>query len=234
MQLWYQQAETSIAGLLNTHGESSYKDVFVFLLVVDKLVVLGDDFFDDLLGVGSERIVVVLAALALESLLCLLYLLFLFIVLGFLQTHEILTIDLVELLLDIVDNERDFRDQNELERVDTSVGHLESLIKCDELALKSGDRDQDLEELGEFFTSVLDRLSTHAKTEKVAITGLINVFESEDRDMHTSDIVVLHGHADWRANSNVINDSATEISRGEVGLSHTHTRFPVIDTHAYL
>ena len=234
MQLWYQQAETSIAGLLNLLGESSYKDVFVILLVVDKLILLRNDFFHDLLGVGSERIVIVLATLALGSLLGLLYLLFLFIVLGFLQTHEILTIDFVELLLDIVDDLRDFRDQNELERVHTSVSHLESLIECDELGLKSSDRDQDLEELGEFFTSVLDRLSTHAKTEKVTLTGLINVFESKDRDMHTSDIVILHSHAHWRANSNVINDSATEISRGEVGLSHTHTRLSVIDTHAYL
>ena len=117
---------------------------------------LRDDFFDNIFNIGSQCIAVGVFALALGLFLGLLYLLLLFIVLSFLQTHKILTIDLVKLLLNVVDNLGDTRNKNELERVHTSVRHLQCLIQRHELGLQSRDCDQDLEELGELFASILD------------------------------------------------------------------------------
>lgn len=91
-------------------GASSYKDVFIFFRVVLELAVLRNDFLNDIFSVGSQCIgVVVFTTHTFELVFCVLYLLLLFIVLAFLQTHEILTIDLVQLILDVVDDLCDSR-----------------------------------------------------------------------------------------------------------------------------
>ena len=100
-------------------------------------------------------------ALAFGRLSSLQNLLLLFVVLSLLQTHEVLTIDLVELLLDVVDDFGDTRDEDELERVHTPVGHLKRFIKSHELGLEGCDRDQHLEELSELFSGRLDGLTAH-------------------------------------------------------------------------
>ena len=86
-------------------------------------------------GIGIKRICIFFVTLALGFLFRLLDLLFLFIVLSFLQTDEIFSIDFVQLLLDIVNDLGDARNQNELERVHTPVSHLEGQIKSHELGL---------------------------------------------------------------------------------------------------
>jgi len=75
---------------------------------------LGDDLCLGLLGCNLRIFASSSFARTLGSIFRLLSLLFLFIVLGFLQADEVLTINLVELLLDIVNDVVDFRNQYEL------------------------------------------------------------------------------------------------------------------------
>ena len=49
--------------------------------------------------------------------------------------------------------------------------------------------------------------------------------------MDTGDIVRLDSHTHGGAGGNVIDDCATEITRGKIGLGHTHTSLSVVDTH---
>ena len=114
--------------------QRSYKDVFIFLFVILELSMRGDNLFFHFSSISIKRIFI-FVALALCFILRLLDLLLLFIVLSFLQTDEILTIDFVQLLLDIVNDLGDARNQNELERVHTSVSHLQGHIKSHELGL---------------------------------------------------------------------------------------------------
>ena len=109
----------------------SDENVFIFVVLVFELP-LRDDLFLSLLSILCGSCIF---TLALGLLFRLLDLLLLFIVLGFLQTDEILTIDLVKLLLDIVNDFRDTGDEDELQRVHTPVGHLEGHIEGHELRL---------------------------------------------------------------------------------------------------
>ena len=207
----------------------SNENIFIVVGVILELP-LRDDLFFDLLSILRSSCVF---TLALGLLFRLLDLLLLFIVLSFLQTDEIFTIDLVKLLLDIINDFRDTWDEDELERVHTPVRHLESHIEGHELCLQSCNRDQNLEELGELFTSVLDGLTTHAQTEKVAVSDLIDVFQFEDRDVDTGDVIILHSHAHWRADGDMILNGATKVTRGELSLSHAHTSLSVVDAHSH-
>ena len=88
--------------------------------------------WDDLLfrGLSSPihctivAIITLALSLALGLLCCLDRLLLLFVVLSLLQAHEVLTINLIELLLDVVNDFLDARDHNELKSVHSSVGHF--------------------------------------------------------------------------------------------------------------
>lgn len=95
----------------------------------------GNNLFFHFGGVGIKRICFLFVTFALGFLFRLLDLLFLFIVLSFLQTDEVFSIDFVQLLLDIVNDLGDARNQNELERVHSPVSHLEGHIKSHELGL---------------------------------------------------------------------------------------------------
>ena len=91
-------------------GSLSYEDIFIFFLVLVELSVSisWNDFFLllDSRVCGSIR---VFDTLALGILNCLDLLLLLFVILGFLQTHEIFTIDFVKFLLDIINDFIDTR-----------------------------------------------------------------------------------------------------------------------------
>jgi len=195
---------------------------------------LWNDLLMNVVGVCSQCISVYRVAHAFGILNSLLLLLFLFIVLSFLQTHEIFTINLVQLINDIVNDLCNSRNKDELERVHTSVCHLESIIQSHELCLQSRNRDQDFEEICELFASIIDRLTTHAQTEQVIITSLIDIFKFKDREMDTGNVIISRGHANRCANGHVINDSATEVTSGKVSLCHTHTRFSIINAHTHL
>ena len=168
--------------------EHSDEDVFILIGFFFELAGW-NNFLWDLFGGWRVSVMIFAAALALLSLDDFFLLLFLLVILSFLQAHEIFTIDLVELILDVVNDLSDTGDEDELERVHTSVGHLESLIKCHELRLQSRNLDQDFEELSELLSGVLDGLSTHGETEESGITDLIDILELEDGDLHTSNII---------------------------------------------
>ena len=197
-------------------------------------MVLRNDFFLGRLGfclaLGRSSVL----AFALGLLSRLLGLLFLFIVLGFLQADEVLTINLVQLLLDVVDDLRDAGNEDELERVHTPVRHLERHVERHELSLQGRDSDQNLEELCELLTGTLDRLATHAQTEKVTVCDLVDVFKFEDWDVHTSNVIVLHGHTNGRANGDMVDNGAAEVARSELSLGHAHASITVIDAHSHL
>ena len=208
----------------------SDENVFIVVTIVLELS-LRDDLFLFLLSILCGSCIF---TLALSLLFRLLDLLLLFIVLSFLQTDEILTIDLVKLLLDIINDFRDTGDEDELQRVHTPVRHLEGYIEGDELCLQGCNCYQNLEELGELLTSALDGLAAHAQAEKVAVSDLIDIFELEDGDVDTGDVIFLHGHAHWRAYGDMILHGATKITRGELSLSHTHASISVVETHSHL
>lgn len=62
----------------------------------------------------------------------------------------------------------------------------------------------------------------------------IAIFQLEDWQFDTGNVILLHGHANRGDESNVINDRATEISCRKLGLSHTHTRLSVVNSHTHL
>ena len=210
----------------------SNEHVLIFVVVVLELLILGDDLFLDLLGIlllGSSFL-----ALALGLFFRLFDLLFLFIVLGFLQADEVLTIDLIQLLLDVVDDLRDAGNEDELERVHTPVRHLERHVERHELSLQGCDRDQNLEELRKLLTGVLDGLATHAQTEKVTVCDLVDVFQFEDWDVHTSNVIILQGHTNGRTDGDMVDNGAAEVARSELSLGHAHASVAVIDAHSHL
>jgi len=114
---------------------------------------LGDDF---VFVFFASFVAALLGVLLLE----LGFLTFAFGVGDFLQTSEVFTGLLVELLSDIIDDVLDTGEQNELESVDSSVGDFESLVESDELGLQRSDRDQNLEEFGKLFSGLQDCATT--------------------------------------------------------------------------
>ena len=169
------------------------------MITSDKDVVFSVGFFDELGGddflllfllwSAIRHVVINILALTLQCVGRLLYLLLFLVILSFLQAHEIFTIDLVKFILDVVDDLCDTGDENELERVDTSVRHLERLIKGHELRLESRDCDQDSEELSELLSGTLDGLTTHRETKEIAVADLIDILQLEDGELHTGNII---------------------------------------------
>ena len=138
----------------------SHKDVIIFFFLL-KVGSLWDNFLDNFLFSFRLGLIFVAFALPFGLFKDFLGLLLLFVILSFLQTNEIFTINFIELLQNIVGDLLDTRNEDELKRIDTPVGHLEGLVQGLELSLQSGNRDQDLEELCEFIPGLLDRLSSH-------------------------------------------------------------------------
>ena len=82
-----------------------------------------------------------------------------------LQSVEVLTRLLVQLFVNVLDDEFDSRYDDELERVDSSVGDLDDLVEGDELSLQRGDFDEVGEELLEALSALLNGLSTASQTQ---------------------------------------------------------------------
>ena len=82
-----------------------------------------------------------------------------------LQSVEVLTRLLVQLFVNVLDDEFDSRNDDELERVDSSVGDLDDLVEGDELSLQRGDFDEVREELLEALPALLNGLTTASQTQ---------------------------------------------------------------------
>ena len=82
-----------------------------------------------------------------------------------LQSVEVLTRLLVQLFINVLDDEFDSRYDDELERVDSSVGDLDDLVEGDELSLQRGDFDEVGEELLEALSTLLNGLTTASQTQ---------------------------------------------------------------------
>ena len=118
--------------------QCSHKGLLFTALVVLELST-GEHLLIFLIAIGS--FLGSSASLLLCLLSRLLSLSLLLVILGLLQADEIFTIDLVQLLLNVINDLVDARDHDELKSIHTSVGHLESLIKSHELCLQSRNRD---------------------------------------------------------------------------------------------
>jgi len=107
---------------------TSSEDIIIVFIVICELSARWDDLL--FRGLSSPihctivAIVTLALPLALGLLCCLDRLLLLFVVLSLLQAHEVLTINLIELLLDVVNDLLDARDHNELKSVHSSVCHF--------------------------------------------------------------------------------------------------------------
>ena len=92
-----------------------------------------------------------------------------------LETSEVLTSLFIELVLDVRNRIVNTRNKDELECVDTSVCNLQSSVNGDELGLERGNRDENLEELGELLLCRLDRRTTTRQTQKSVVIRLLLV-----------------------------------------------------------
>lgn len=178
----------------------SNKDIFILVLIILELWSVRDDLLLRILGLFIS-----LFFLVLQSLVFLLLLLLF--VLGLLQTDEVLTIDLVELLLDIVNNLIDSGDKDELERIHTTISHLEGRVQSNELCLQRCDCNQNLEEFSELFSGGVDGLTTTRETEKgVFLTLLIFSLQVEDWQVDSGNVLGLDGESYQGSILNLTND----------------------------
>ena len=142
--------------------EGSYEDLFILIFIILEVWPLSKDVSLFLL-LGLIIRIAFTPALGIFSILKLLLLLF--VILGLLQTDEILTIDLIEFVFDVVNDLVDAGNQDELERIDAPVCHLERGVERLELRLQRRNLYQDLEELCELLFRILNRLTSLSETQ---------------------------------------------------------------------
>ena len=168
--------------------EGSYEDLFILIFIILEVWPLSKDVSLFLL-LGLFIRIAFTPALGIFSILKLLLLLF--VILGLLQTDEILTIDLIEFVFDVVDDLVDAGNQDELERIDAPVCHLERGVERLELRLQRRNLYQDLEELCELLFRILNRLTSLSETQQVLIATLIDLEQFEEGDLNTSNVLLL-------------------------------------------
>ena len=168
--------------------EGLYEDLFILIFIILEVWPLSKDVSLFLL-VGLFIGIAFTPALSVFSILK--YLLLLFVILGLLQADEILTINLIKLVFDIVDDLVDAGNQDELERIDAPVCHLERGVERLELRLQRRNLYQDLEELCELFFRILNRLTSLSETQQVLIATFIDLEQFEEGDLNTSNVLLL-------------------------------------------
>ena len=123
-------------------------------------------------------------------------LLFLLVIGDTLQSEEVLTRLLIQLLLNVADGEVDSGNDDEFECIDSSVSNFDDFVESDELGLQGGDVDQVFQELLESVAALLDRLTTPSQTQHRRVlrtrTAHRVTLQHELRQMHTGH--VLRGH----------------------------------------
>mmetsp|Transcript_29232 Transcript_29232/g.59790 ORF Transcript_29232/g.59790 Transcript_29232/m.59790 type:complete len:211 (+) Transcript_29232:301-933(+) len=135
-----------------------------------------------------------LSSLARSLLLCFFFLVF-FLNLCFLlslhqlQTCEILTLKLIELTRNIVQDGLDFRDGDILKRVHPAVGHLESLVQGNKTRLKGRKLNQSLKKNTKLLPHCNNFFATTNKTQTLVLSRSACFKRSEYRKLHTCTIV---------------------------------------------
>mmetsp|Transcript_8963 Transcript_8963/g.28305 ORF Transcript_8963/g.28305 Transcript_8963/m.28305 type:complete len:262 (-) Transcript_8963:57-842(-) len=114
-----------------------------------------------------------------------------------LQSEDVLTLQLVQLRLNVCDRALDARNDHVVQRIHSTVGDLDGLVECHERCLQRGQLDQASQGAAPQFLGARDLLATSSQADRLAILHLhLCLFEHGQLD--TSHIVRGHGHSQSR------------------------------------
>jgi hypothetical protein len=154
-----------------------------------------------------------------------------------LESEEVFSLLLIELLLNVADSPCDPGDNDVLQGVHTPVGDLDALVQGQELSLEGGDLDEHLQQALEPVLALLDGLATTRKTQDgPGVASLLGAVasEHEGRQVHTSHILGVNGETHGSLGLDLVLHTLGEITSGEVSLGHGQHAGGVVLAHALL
>ena len=169
-----------------------------------------------------------------------LFLLFLLVVCDLFQPEEVLSCFLIKFRVNPRDDTRNLWNLDELQRVHTSVCHLQRMVQSDELRLEGCDIHQDLQEAAERLSSALDSLTTTVQTHQLrAFIHNIVVPQRKDWQLDTCHVVSAHSQLHISATlllraRDLLHDVALNIASSKEGCGKADLGFFELITHTDL
>jgi len=128
-----------------------------------------------------------------------------------------LTLKLIELPGDVIQNTLNLGDGNILQRIDTTVRHLQGLVQGHEAGLQTGQLDEHLHKVGKLVPDVLNFLTAADEAEGLVVGRGAGLVQGEDGDLDAGDVVDAGPDPD-PGRHGTLGHLVLEVARGILGL----------------
>ena len=128
-----------------------------------------------------------------------------------------LTLKLIELPGDVIQNTLNLGDGNILQRIHTAVGHLQGLVQGHETGLQTGQLDEHFHKVGELVANVLNFLAAADEAEGLVVGRGAGLVQGEDGDLDAGDVVDAGPDPD-PGRHGTLGHLVLEVARGVLGL----------------
>lgn len=159
--------------------------------------------------------------------------LFLF-VLDALKSIEILSIQLIELTFNPLDSPIDLWDDDELKGIYSSGRDLDDSLDGDVLSLVGSNLDEELQVSSEGLLGLHDGLTTTSQTDHGVVIILVQALDHEGWLLDTCNVLLSDEESHGGLGLDGITDGHTEVTGGEVSLSHIELALVIVTTHSLL